>query len=65
MITLTINSVSQRLVTVDEKTIRDVELDDFDSVKVLFSSGQWLPVVESAEEVLRRIEDARKRFLKD
>lgn len=65
MITLTINSVPQRLVTVDEDTIRDVELDGFDNVKVLFSSGQWLPVVESAEEVLRRIEDARKRFLKD
>lgn len=58
MITLTINSVPQRLVTVDEDTIRDVELDSFDSVKVLFSSGQWLPVVESVEEVLRRIEDA-------
>lgn len=65
MITLTINSVPQRLVTVDEKTIRDVELDGFDNVKVLFSSEQWLPVVESAEEVLRMIEDARKRFIKD
>lgn len=46
MITLTLDAIPQRLVEVDELTIRDVEDN-----RVLFSSGQWLPVIETAEEI--------------
>ena len=46
MITLTLDAIPQRPIQVDELTIRDIEDN-----RVLFSSGQWLPVTESEEEI--------------
>jgi len=46
MITLTLDSIPQRPIQVDELTIRDIE-----DGRVLFSSGQWLPVIETEEEI--------------
>lgn len=56
MITLTLDAVPQRPIQVDELTIRDIDTV-FDSDGeivggcVLFSSGQWLPVIETEEEI--------------
>lgn len=46
MIALTLDAIPQRPIQVDEETIRDI-----DNGRVLFSSGQWLPVIESEEEI--------------
>lgn len=46
MITLTLDAVPQRPIQVDELTIRDIEDN-----RILFSSGQWLPVIETEEEI--------------
>lgn len=54
MITLTLDATPQRLVEVDELTIRDI-----DNGRVLFSSGQWLPVIESEEEIWNCIKGDR------
>lgn len=60
MITLTLDAIPQRPIQVDEETIRDIDTV-FDSdgetvrTRVLFSSGQWLPVTESEEEIWQAV----------
>lgn len=54
MITLTLDAIPQRLIQVDELTIRDI-----DDGRVLFSSGQWIPVIESEEEIWQCIRGDR------
>lgn len=54
MITLTLDAIPQRPIQVDEETIRDI-----DDGRVLFSSGQWLPVIESEEEIWNYIRGDR------
>lgn len=54
MITLTLDAIPQRPIQVDEETIRDV-----DNGRILFSSGQWLPVTESEEEIWNSIREDR------
>lgn len=44
---VTLNSIPQRTVYVDDNTIQDIE-----EGLIKFSSGQWLPVVESKQEII-------------
>ena len=58
MITLTLLSVPQRPIEVDEETITDYG-DNF----VEFSSGQSIPVAESEETITEMLHDIVKRLL--
>lgn len=52
MITVTINSIPPRVTTVDEETITAIE-----DYKIQFSTGQWLPTTETADEIWSKIYD--------
>ena len=59
MITLTLLSVPQRPIQVDEETIMDYG-DNY----VEFSSGQSIPVVESEETITEMLEEIVRRLLR-